>query len=367
MCGIKFLRKRKALILLIVGVFFLSGCGQRDNLSTETVDAGFSVSEDTGEDEEETSMNFTQTEESAEAYETNRPSEDLPKPLEVPVNTGAEDILYRGGDDIDLLRAMRRCGSDGENIYLVYGEKDLYVMPIGADQHSRVNIDNPEGLDVCNIDVDIYGRLHLLMSRGGEEWFIWRLDESHQVDKVMDISAYFETKQIPGWFLIDKDGTYYLQWSINRDGIILDREGALKHRFTPQSLGVLWIYQAAVGKDGRIYIVHGYMDQELEIGELDVESCSIKKEDSSLCFSGDETFSAMSGGTDTNLLLFSPYSGVWAVDHEKGVLENRVPLSDIDFGGETEFWPLAFLADGRLLLLGKTGSDNRLKYIPAGK
>lgn len=135
----------------------------------------------------------------------------------------------------------------------------------------------------------------------------------------------------------------------------------------PKSLGVKWIYQAAVGKDGGIYLIHGYMDEKLEISQLDVESCTIMKEDSPLCFSGDETFSAMSGGTDTNLLLFSPYSGVWACDPESEVLDNRVPISDIGFDSDAEFWPLTFLADGRLLLLGKTGDDIWLKYLPSGQ
>lgn len=376
MCRKKFTFKRKACILLLIGIFILSGCGQSDSPLTETVNTNFTETEEDGKID----TNCTETEDKVQTgdeAEDNEPSDGLPKPLEVPVNTKEKDIHYYIEDDIDPLRAMRRCQSDGENIYLVYGEPDLYVMPIGAEEHSRANIDNPEEMNVCNIAVDTYGRIHLLMSRNGDEWFIWRLDEGYQLEKEIDISAYFETKRTPGWFLIDKDGTYYLQWSINRDGIIVDSEGVLKHRFTPESLGTRWIYEAAVGKDGQLYLVHGDWDEKLEIGEFDVENCSIKKEDSPLCFSGSETFSAMSRGTDTNLLLFSPYSGVWACDPENGVLENRVPLSDIDFGGNTEFWPLTFLADGRLLLAGMDENGNQtrdddfkywlLKYLPAGK
>lgn len=343
---------------MFTGIFVLSGCGQSDNPLTKPADTYVN---------EKSEMSFTETE-NDEDDKNDAPSEDLPKLLEVPVNTKAEDIHYHSEDDIDLGRAMRRCRSNGENIYLVYGAPDLYIMPIGADEHSRVNIDNPEGMDVCNIAMDTCGRIHLLMSRNGDEWFIWRLDEDYQIDSVIDISAYFETKQLPGWFLVDKDGTYYLQWSnANRDGIIVDSEGALKYRFTPKSLGTGWTYQAAVGKDGQIYLIHSERGEKLEIGELDVENCSLKNEDSSLCFSGDETFSVMSGGTDTNLLLFSPYSGVWACDTETGVMENRVPLSDIGFSSDTEFCPLAFLSDGRLFLLGYVGNDYYLKYIPVGK
>ncbi len=356
-----------AFILLFVGIFVLCGCGQSDIPSMEN------VASRTGE---EVNMGYAETEgiagtgdiaEDDENSENHELFQDLPQPLEVPVNTKGEEIHYHGEDGINLGSAMRRCRSDGDNIYLVYGGLDLYVMPIGADEHSRANIDNPEGLDVCNITMDIYGRIHLLMSRGGEEWFIWRLDEDYQIDKVMDVSAYFETARVPVCFLIDKDGTYCFLWPIDRDGIIVDSEGELKHRFNPKSLEIRWIYEAAAGKDGRIYLVYSEGDDKLKIGELDVENGVVKKEDSALCFPDSEIFTSMFSGTDTNLLLFSPYSGIWAYDHENGVMENRVPLSDIGFDSCSEFYPLGFLADGRLLLMGWSGDDYYLKYIPAGK
>lgn len=353
MCRKPFILKREVYILLLIGIFCLSGCKQSDGPSTKTVDNFVDEKFDT---------HFIEAESTAKDEET------LSKPLEVPVNTTTEDIHYHMEDDIDILRSVHRCRSDGENIYLVYGEPDLYIMPIGAYVHSRANIDNPEEMDVCSVATDVDGRIHLLMAdSNGDEWFIWRLDEDYQIDKVIDISAYFETKQMPHWFLIDKHGTYYFQWLMSRDGIIVDSEGVLKHRFTLETLGTRWTYEAAVGKDGQIYLVYGQWDEKLEIGEFDVESCSIKKGESSLWFSRDETFSEMSGGTDTNLLLFSPYSGVWACDTEKGVLENRVPLSDIGLGSDTEFCPLTFLSDGRLLLLEWTEKDYYLKYIPVGR
>ena len=357
---------KRALILLLMG-FILSGCGNSDIPLRENVDN--SVSEESNTSISEIG-GIEGTESMAEADENNKnseSSEDFSQLLEVPVNTEAEEIYYHGEDGINPGRAMRTCRSDGDNIYLAYGEPDLYVMPIGADEHSRANIDNPEGLDVCNITMDIYGRIHLLVSRGGEEWFIWRLDEDYQIDKVIDVSAYFETVRVPVCFLIDKDGTYCFLWPIDRDGIIVDSEGELKYRFNPKTLEIGWIYEAAAGKDGRIYLVYSDGDDKLKIGELDVESGTVKKEDSALCFPGSENFTSMSGGTDTNLLLFSPYSGIWAYDHENGVMENRVPLSEIGFENCPEFYPLGFLADGRLLLMGWSESDYYLKYIPAGK
>ncbi len=352
-----FIFKRKAFIAMFIGIFILSGCGQI----------------------RETNTKFVETGDKAKDGENNEPSENLTKPLEIPINSKAEDIHYYSEDDIDLSRSVHRCVSDEKNIYLVYNEPDLYVMPIGTDEHSPANIDNPERMDVCNIARDTYGRIHLLMAdRDNEEWLIWRLDESYQVNKTIDISAYFETKHMPLWFLIDKDGNYYFQWVLDRNGIIVDSEGVLKHKFTPESLGISGIYEAAVGKDGQIYLVYTNSDVK-EIGKLDVEKCLIENENPALYFTDKEIFNAMYSGTDTNLLLFSPTSGVWAYDNENGIMENRVPLSDIDIGFDAEFWSLTLLPDGRLLLLGDTVNDPEddvddesinhllLKYIPVGK
>ena len=159
----------------------------------------------------------------------------------------------------------------------------------------------------------------------------------------------------------------FLQWVLSRDGVIIDSEGTLKHRFTLESLDTRWTYEAAVGKDGLIYVIYNDWDEKVRIGEFDVESCSIIKEDSPLYFSRDEIFNGMSRGTDTNLLLFSRYSGIWAYDPEKGILENRVPLSDMGLTRDAESFPLTFLPDGRFVLLEGSKDGLHIKYIPAGK
>lgn len=361
---------RKVLISLLIVMFVLSGCGQSGNALGETVDTGFTETGDAAQGDEETDAGSAETEDKAETGDS-EPSEELPKPVEVPVNTTPEEILYYSGDDGDDVPppdyAKYCCVSDGENIYLAYSRQDLYVMPIGADRHSRANIDNPEGMNICKAALDIYGRLHLLVADSDyEEWFIWRLDESLQTDRVIDISAYYETQRPPVWFLVDKDGTYYLQ-GVFKDGIIVDSEGALMHSFTPKSLGSGWPYAAAAGKDGRIYLVHSDLDEKVVIDGLDVENGTIKKEDSPLWFPGSEIFTLASAGTDTDLLLFSPYSGVWAYDREKGILENRVPISDMSSGSGMDLCPLTFLPDGRLLLVERSKNDIYLKYIPAGR
>lgn len=379
MCEKKHVFVKKLFYSLLTGIVLLSGCGQSDRPVTETIDLNAdemteqistepsSVGSEASTGNEEETESGEQDQEEAGASMEDEPAGEQRQPLNVPVNATAEDVLYHSEDDIILEAAQQRCVSDGENIYLAYGTPDLYVMPLGGDRHRQVNLDNPEGLYVYDIAMDIYGGLHLLMSRDDGGCQIWRLGEDFQVDKVIDISTYYETKQLPRWFWVDRDGAYFLQWRMERDGIIVDSEGELRHRFTPESLGTGWIYKAAVGRDGRIYLIHSEQGEGWEISVLDMESCLLQRQDSPFLFSGDEVFLEESGGTDTSLLLYSPYSGVWACDMEKGIMENRVPLSEIDPGGDGDVTPLAFLADGRLLLLTYAGEEVHLKYIPAGK
>ena len=370
MCMKLFAYKKNTLYLLLIGLFILSGCGRNDDFVS-------------GTDREESSTEFAETENNMEVdskmeTENNTEIEDSeaagsaqgqPTLLEVPVSFQKEDILYHRVDDIDISFSTHRCQSDGENLYLVYGTTDLYVMPIGADEHFRANIDNPEGMVICHIAIDIYGKMHLLVGGNNfEEWYIWRLDESKQVEAVINVSDYFDIKQMAHWFLVDKEGNYYLQWVLSRDGVILDSEGTLKHRFTLESLDIGWIYEAAVGKDGLIYVIYRDRgDEKVRIGEFDVESGSIVKEDSPLYLSRDEIFNGMFRGTDTNILLFSRNSGIWAYDRKQGILENRVPLSEMGLARDAESFPLTFLPDGRFVLLQGSKDGMHIKYIPGGK
>ncbi|MCM1118442.1 MAG: hypothetical protein NC543_03690 [bacterium] len=379
MWGVKMREKKLRILMpLLTGIMLLFGCGQSDRPVMETVDSNVNEvteqvsmeslpvgSEEHTGDKGETE-DGEQDQEEAGASMEEVPAGEQREPLDVPVNVTAEDIIYHSEDEISLAAAQQRCVSDGENIYLAYGTQDLYAMPLGGDRHRQVKLDNPEGLYVYDIAMDIYGGLHLLMSRDDGGCQIWRLREDFQVDKVIDISAYYETKQLPRWFWVDRDGAYFLQWRTERDGIIIDSEGELRHRFTPESLETGWIYKATGGSDGRIYLIHSEQGEGWEISALDMESCSMQRQDSPLLFSKDEVFLEESGGTDTSLLMYSPYSGVWACDTEKGIMENRVPLSEIDQDGG-DITPLAFLADGRLLLLTYADEEVHLKYTPAGR
>lgn len=373
--------KRKAFLTLFVGILLVCGCGQNESSKIDQ-DPFLTETGIPPVKREETDTTFTETKGTGQDEEPNEPSEDSPKPFEIPLNTKAEDILYDSEDYVDFWASISTGISDGKNIYLADAQ-EFYVMAIGTDKLTQVNIDIPEGMIIYHLALDSSGRIHLLLGNyDKEEYFILRLDESYQIDKTIDISTCVEEKQMPNWFLIHKDGIYFIQWGFERNGILVDSEGVLKHTFTRESLGIHWTRQAAVGKDGEIYLVYGDPDEKWQIGKLDMKTCLLENENPALSFPGNEIFIAIGSGTDTNLLLLSLYSGVWACDTKSGVKENRTLLSDIcsGFDREAELGPRIFLPDGRLFLIGRATKDTAtddlddqrsqheiFRYIPVGK
>ena len=290
------------------------------------------------------------------------------------VNTTREEVRYICEDGIDLSRAEHRCASDGKNLYLAYTETDLYVLAAGETKHQPVGLKNPAEFKVCNVTIDTEGKIHLLMATPElDKWYIWQLDDTMQPDKEVNITPFFVRNRIPLWFMVDKDGYYYLQWIEDRKGIILDADGALIHETTCASLGVNWIYEAAVGKDGSIYLVYNRKGENKKIGTLDPKQGSLRQDGIILKISETDTFSAMAAGTDTEILLYGPYCGVWSYDSEKRTFEQRIKSEDIGYSGDMDYRPLGFQADGRFVTVGGAmESDARvkellLKYIPVGR
>ncbi len=84
--------RKITLILLCIGLFALSGCEYNGDFSSDTVvDEGIST-------ESAETENKMETEDS----ETAVSAQSQPKPLEVPVSSREEDILYHKVDDIDI-------------------------------------------------------------------------------------------------------------------------------------------------------------------------------------------------------------------------------------------------------------------------
>lgn len=364
----KIIKHKKHLVLgLLLSTLLLTGCVKTTNDPLEVPAKTPSVKQE----------NNPETEKKVPSQSTEETQESQTEPIEestVSVNTTREEVSYRCEDGIDLNRAEHRCASDGANLYLAYAETDLYVLVAGESKHQPVGLKNPAELKVCNVTIDTEGKIHLLMATPElDKWYIWQLDDAMQPEKEVNITPFFVRNRIPLWFMVDKDGYYYLQWIEDRKGLILDTDGALIHETTCAALGVNWIYEATVGKDGSIYLVYNRKGENKKIGTLDTKLGSLRQDGIILKLPETDTFSAMAAGTDTEILLYGPYCGVWSYDSEIRTFEQRIKPEDIGYSGDMDFRPLGFQADGRFVTVGGAMESNArvkellLKYIPAGR
>jgi hypothetical protein len=147
----------------------------------------------------------------------------------------------------------------------------------------------------------------------------------------------------------------------------VDSEGGLKHKTTVEALGTDWIAAAGVGKDGQIYLVFHDENRDAEIGRLDAENGVIERLNPAIVFRNDRAFGAMFAGRDANLIVVAPLSGIWACDTENGISDNRLPAAEFSRYFAEESWPMVYLPDGRLVVLGVAADDEEaylVKYIP---
>ena len=200
----KIIKHKKHLVLgLLLSTLLLTGCVKTTNDPLEVPAKTPNVKQENNQETEEIVPSQSADGEKDSITEAS-------ESVNIPVNTNREEVAYLCEDGIDLNRAAHRCASDGENVYLAYTESDLYVLPFGEKQHKSAGLVNSEGMKVCNVTTDMEGKIHLLMATPDfDKWFIWQLDDALQVEKEVDITACFETKQIPLWFMVDKNGDYY--------------------------------------------------------------------------------------------------------------------------------------------------------------
>ena len=71
-------------------------------------------------------------------------------------------------------------------------------------------------------------------------------------------------------------------------------------------------------------------------------------------------------GTDSELLIYDPRTGVYTYNIESNVIENRIYIENLPISGE-EVGGYGFLGDGRLCIYGIQEEKFIFYYIPAGK
>lgn len=240
-------------------------------------------------------------------------------------------------------------------------------------------MDIPEGMDVNRLAVDCYGALYVQVSisqerkAAGEEQkhLIWKLNENYEIEEALDITKEVEERMPPTVFVVDREGRYWFQWGYYSVKIcVLDTEGKVLHSFTEESLGANEISIVGTGDQGKIYIVCN-TEGTTTLATVDIENGNIETS-MKIPFLPDEIGRAIGEGTDTGVLLSGDMSGIWAVDLEKNIAENRNTFSEREVGYDTSVLSRTFLPDGRLFVNEIVMENGQLTkyqflYIPAGK
>ena len=357
----------KIVIICTSLLFLFCGCSAKIDVNEEL--------EQTIVDAEQKNVNKSEN----NIVETDEDNVEIAKLAEV--NTQAQVVEYDGE-----IHFANICISDGENLILYqsseYGEAGFYKMKVGQSEVERIELDIPEYLDVTKMTTDMYGNIYLLLT-GNTEFLseentakheIWILNDKFEVSSILDISDSTEgEKLMPYQFLVDQNGSYFIQWGYGSfKGIFLDKQGKLIAKINNTVLEIDELQTAGLGQDGSVYMCYR-KDEHIYISRLNMESGKLENQEQNTLFDQDELVLSIGAGTDTQLLIYSTNSGIWAYDQEENYLENRVAMNESDTPFDTYILIRKFLPDGRLLLIENITNTNGelgkriLKYIPAGK
>lgn len=293
----------------------------------------------------------------------------------IPVNTTNETFSA----DAEGIHLAKICAASGDKLYFCQWARDgheasLYQLKIGETALKKVELDIPEGMDIYGMATDKTGNLYLLMRTALTEEnvtsMIQELDSEGNVIRSLDISEAIQGKlSIVQSFLVKDNGDFYIK-GMNAS-ICINSEGIALWEMKDEPFGICDSYTAAVGKDGEVYITYKKADVWY-LGKMNGEDGTIVKEYFLSELEGDDKLLAIGQGTDSDFLLYSASSGVWAWNQTEGKLEKRADLSEARMPSEEYIVIRTFLEDGRLLQVVNiaevdTLSERIYKYIPAGR
>lgn len=293
----------------------------------------------------------------------------------IPVNTTNETFTA----DAEGIHLAKICVASGDKLYFCQWARDgrkaaLYQLKIGETVLKEVELDIPEGMDIYGMDTDKTGNLYLLMRTALTEEnvtsMIQKLDSEGNVIRSLDISETMQGKlSIVQSFLVKDNGDFYIK-GMNAS-ICINSEGIALWEMKDEILGICESYAVVLGKDDEIYITYKKAD-EWYLGKISAEDGTIAKEYLLPEIESDDKLLAIGQGTDSDFLLYSASSGVWAWNQTEGNLEKRADLSEAGMPLEEYIVIRTFLEDGRLpqvinIAEGDTLSERIYKYIPAGR
>lgn len=300
------------------------------------------------------------------------------------VSRNEVEIGYEGGLIIKYITAYGNTiylgGKDGE------GKYDIHKMDYEAFTSESLEIELLVDMVILDIETDTQGNLHMFWSNAfirGTQWGIWVIDQEGNICKKMDVTEVLgEERTYLFATAIDAAGRYYLRSNKADEAVlVLNGEGE-EITSIPLENGMGLREAIGRGKDGQVYAGVTEASDDSYVALLDVQEGKIKILSDNPLPNVGSLFSALGAGTDTDLLLYGPGTGIIAYDVENHTASNRLWISDFPANTEGNNC-VCFLPDGRMLFLEKAfvpyseetsgivdrqiAEGSKLHYIPVGK
>lgn len=353
-------KKLSQLFLALLLIVSITGCTNQSN-KTKPIDNQQELPTSTEE--------MLQPVTSTEATDNNQSTE--VESIQYMVSDVASTVFYEGSDFIQSCFAL-----GGNRLFLVgiSPEHDYFIgtMEQEASLFETLSIEIPSDMRIINIYVDNQSKCHTKWISTKktivndqefdiptyEKTWIIVINSEGEIEKKLDISELMPAEAARSYNLcVDLRGNYYMDH--DNEIIKIDAKGTQMERIICEgSVG-----EIGCGKSGAIYCAYYNANNEIILGRIegqtvvDVEAVFENPNINIYC---------IMPGTDSELLIYDPRTGVYTYNIESNVIENRIYIENLPISGE-EVRGYGFLGDGRLCIYGMQEENPIFYYIPAGK
>ena len=292
-----------------------------------------------------------------------------------PLSTEARTIDYKGSVSVDWLTAS------SDAIYLLSRERDggsgILKMKPGEADGEVLQVTAPDGMVFSVMTTDEQGNLYVVAEDRDieavmrndevvcptEHCEVWRVSPSGEVAAKLDISEYVKQEVFsPRMIAVAGNGDIYL--STQNDGtavLAFDAEGNFLNKISYDYKVYTLRTAMGRGRDGKVYaVLWDHKDTTSVIIQLD--GGRISGDTTSFILNGDGgCYEFVCPGRDCDLVIFGG-DGILGYDLGSADSKWKVPAGKLPFSTEG-FYPMAALADGRVLFL----DSNKLHYVPAAQ
>ena len=269
-------------------------------------------------------------------------------------------------------------------IYLLSKDQDggsgILKMKPGEVDGEALQVTAPDGMTFSVMTTDEQGNLYVVAEDKDieetmrddevvcptEHCEVWRVSPSGEVTAKLDISEYVKKEVFsPRMIAVAGNGDIYLSTQVDGTAVLaFNAEGNFLNKISYDYKVYSLRTAMGRGRDGKVYAV--LRDSVADDGtsvivELDGRDGHIGDATSFMLRSDGSFYSNVCPGRDCDLVIFGG-EGILGYDLGSANIKWKVPAGKLPFSTEG-FYPMAALADGRILFL----DSNKLHYVPAAQ